>query len=1005
MPSANRGSLTGSQAGKRHGPHHPNHVVKGTVTSTRGEAAPDLDVQLIVQAFRAEIKVGSAKSDAKGAYQILLPHAKTKAATAIFVRVSDGETAVAQSAVQFVTKPLVHIDLTVDPSHVHAPTEFEKLVNDVTARIGKVGIGDLREDSKSRDITFLSGATGWSVDKLTDLVVAYRLGTLSSIAPAFFYALLRQGTLLGGVGLRLISIHSVDLSTPVQPLFYAAVLVPPDTIRAAVTAAIDARGAPGALRRQVDRILATLAKSTAAAQAYFQTEQPTQILNTVATNVAAGKHVELANVLQAHGHGSPIALADAIDEIRFVAPDAAGKGMEQVLSPLLAAELTQLTDVQKLIRAIGTPTPPAPAGKFDAAALTGSPAQARRAEKRFPTAAFAANLASAPSPSKTLPNAGAVAQLLQANPKFDLATGNIDRLLSGATAAGTVDAAKLRDQLKKTQRVFKLAPSFRQTTALLDAGVHSAAQIAAMGRNQFVQRFSGDGTFTAAEATAVFQKATDVHLASTLLAAELRSISAAASTAALASPAVAEGLKRVSQQNPNLKNLFALTDLCECVDCRSITSPAAYLVDVLHYLENRIVVDATQSPPLSSRAAKQVLFARRPDLGEIDLTCDNTNVPLPYIDVVCELLEEAVAPDAAFAFSGTITAGAVSAALLSALQAKKLPFTSSAYVQDPDGDGNFYVRDTKVVCKLTPAGAPNTWTVRQLRQTFRSAAELAAAPEYVNDAAYLSLQTSPVAFHLPFDLYHEEARTYFAQFGFGRDQLMRALAVGGVPAARDIAADALDLNDAERAILAVDGSAEQALYWNTGASDPATIVNVVDTFLTRTELQYADLQDLLARQYINPGNTLFIQHQDSSCDTTKQVIVGLDAAALDRIHRFRRLQRRLGWSIDTLDRAIVAPRLGNGQISDDQLLVRLADLVQVQARLRLSLDELIIYYGLIPTDGDPSRYAQIFLNPTANGTVDDRLQLVAVTATRRRRSMRRPSISRTWRRRSSLRSG
>src|SRR5262249_36126335 len=34
--------------------------------------------------------------------------------------------------------------------------------------------------------------------------------------------------------------------------------------------------------------------------------------------------------------------------------------------------------------------------------------------------------------------------------------------------------------------------------------------------------------------------------------------------------------------------------------------------------------------------------ARRPDLAEIQLSCKNTNVPLPYVDLVNEILENAI---------------------------------------------------------------------------------------------------------------------------------------------------------------------------------------------------------------------------------------------------------------------------------------------------------------------------------------------------------------------------
>ena len=37
---------------------------------------------------------------------------------------------------------------------------------------------------------------------------------------------------------------------------------------------------------------------------------------------------------------------------------------------------------------------------------------------------------------------------------------------------------------------------------------------------------------------------------------------------------------------------------------------------------------------------RDVLLERRPDLGDIELSCENTTTPLPYIDLVNEILED-----------------------------------------------------------------------------------------------------------------------------------------------------------------------------------------------------------------------------------------------------------------------------------------------------------------------------------------------------------------------------
>lgn len=949
---------------------HPNHAVKGTVASTSGESAPGLGVQLVEQAFRSETTIASGSTDPAGHYAIAYPRAERAGVerNAIFVRVLDGETVVAQSPLQFLPGPLLSVDLVVDASHVHAPTEYERLVADVQARIGSVAIADLTEDAQRQDVSFLSGATSWPTPSLTRLIVSARLRALSSIDRAFFYAVLGGDALLGADAAKLGMRAAIGLSTPVQPLFYEIVLLDPAWIKSAVASAVADRTVPAAVGDELDGTLSALAASRSAAQAFFTNEQPRAIVAAVAANVVSGKSDAVRALLAQHGHGDPVALAAALQAIGVIKPTSGEQA--RGVDPALLAELQTLLPAWPPTDG-AAPNPQQ--GTAPTGGAAGSPQPQAPPVPPPATAAFAADLAATPGPPG-LPHRDAIAAFLAANPTFDLATGNVDRQLAVAAAAGTAADPQLRAALKATQRVFKLTDTHGQTAALLAAGVHSAAQIAAIGRGQFVKRFTGDGTFTEPEAAAAFQRAHAVHVAATFLAGELRSLSGAALTAAVA-PGAAAKLSLVSRDNPNLRNLFPTTDQCACDSCRDITSPSAYLVDVIEFLRHRTVVDTTAALPVPNQTARDVLFARRPDLADIDLSCDNANVPLPYIDVVCELLEEAIAPDQGFSYVGPAAAGAVPPAL----QAAGFPFTAAAFTQEADLAGCLYARDATIVCKLTPAGPPDSWTVRRLRQTSATAAELAAAPEYVDDAAYVTLQAARTAFHLPFDLFYAEAEAYFAQFGVGREDLMRALAAGGAPAPRVIAAQVLGLSDAERSLIVTPDAANQAVYWNTGAADPATVVNVVDSFLTRAELEYADLEGLLQLQFINPAGTLFIDHLDSSCDATNQVIAGLDDAALDRIHRFLRLQRRLAWPPAVLDQAIMAPRLGNGQL-DDALVVYLADLAALQRRLALDIGEIVGYYGLIPADGPQSRYAQLFLNPAANGSVAAALQVAAVQA-------------------------
>ena len=104
---------------------------------------------------------------------------------------------------------------------------------------------------------------------------------------------------------------------------------------------------------------------------------------------------------------------------------------------------------------------------------------------------------------------------------------------------------------------------------------------------------------------------------------------------------------------PTLEDLFGSMDYCPCDECRSILSPAAYLVDLLHFIDR-------PSPQAGFRNPQDVLFERRPDLQYLALTCENTNVPLPYIDLVNETLEYFVARNSLAGYQGHDTDGSVS---------------------------------------------------------------------------------------------------------------------------------------------------------------------------------------------------------------------------------------------------------------------------------------------------------------------------------------------------------
>ena len=504
-----------------------------------------------------------------------------------------------------------------------------------------------------------------------------------------------------------------------------------------------------------------------------------------------------------------------------------------------------------------------------------------------------------------------------------------------------------------------------------DQKIHSAQSIVAVGKGRFMNDVAPKAGLTKTEAEKVFAKAESTHTATMLVVADLNDLHEAANIPALGGTQLSLKLGKVGEDFPNLKTLFQLTDMCECQHCRSVYSPAAYMVELLQFLDKRMVKD-TQLP-ITFNNAKDALFNRRPDLGDLDLSCDNANVPVPYIDLVCEVLEEYISPDPGVDFSGLVSEGSPTNVLLTALTDTGFSVTDEANIFPPDVNGDFILRDKNIVLKLHNTGG-NDWNIRELRQTYGTAAELAASPYYVSELAYTALKNSVYAFGLPFNLAHTEARAYFDRFGINRANLMAALQTAGSPTDSDIAAERLGLTKALKDLVITPDASNQKDYWNTtGAA--TTEMKVVANMLDKTGLTYAQLEEMLGMEFF--GANLFIKHEDESCDLTKKTIENLTAKVLDRIHRLLRLRKATNWTFPTLDALIVSAKLGNKKL-DEACLIKMGRLVEIKAKTGLKIEELAGFYGDIPHTFNSNEkyvplYQKVFLNKATNGEIDEGL--------------------------------
>lgn len=243
---------------------------------------------------------------------------------------------------------------------------------------------------------------------------------------------------------------------------------------------------------------------------------------------------------------------------------------------------------------------------------------------------------------------------------------------------GKVDLHTATEQLKTMQRVYQITPSNEAMPVLMSLGIKSAFDVTAYREEQFVSLFQAKylDIWRKPAPTGVPElinrKATQVSSVTYNLFAIAKKLDSEPPVRAISGTTVQQSeaksaLKGALKAYPTMESLFGSMDYCECEHCRSVLSPAAYLVDLLQFVDTEPGVwgnflaqwkekhggaeyqadwnkkqDGTARKD-EERKPYDALIARRPDLPHIPLTCENTNIALPYIDVVNEILEYYVA--------------------------------------------------------------------------------------------------------------------------------------------------------------------------------------------------------------------------------------------------------------------------------------------------------------------------------------------------------------------------
>jgi hypothetical protein len=273
---------------------------------------------------------------------------------------------------------------------------------------------------------------------------------------------------------------------------------------------------------------------------------------------------------------------------------------------------------------------------------------------------------------------GNVAVFLSNQPEsFNMKTTSIYEAFQHENAFKGI-APELREGLKKEvkalQRVVALSPIPEALPVLMKTNMTSALMISDMPEQQFVKNLSGmlngNGENVAKQ---IYKNAVDVRIRNEQALIALKELGQGTGVSFIdkslytTKPAfgnngpipVTQPMKytlpmqkvqaHLAKHHLSWDLLFGDADFCECGECTSVYSAAAYFVDLLQYLRNNdLDPNATGTlkirtdPKDISNTPLEKLFGRRPDLGCLQLTCKNTNTILPYIDLVNEIMENYV---------------------------------------------------------------------------------------------------------------------------------------------------------------------------------------------------------------------------------------------------------------------------------------------------------------------------------------------------------------------------
>ncbi len=917
--------------------------VHGTVTGHEGRPVEGARVVVWHRRLRDRRELVAGETDERGGYRVRFHHEKSPERLLIEVEAHGGGLREPLRSALTPAAADLQVDLNEDAPDT---SEWTTLTNAIRPALEGLQLASLVENDSHRDVSFLALELATGTETIMRVLIAARLEAAFGIAAPAFYAFVRQ-RIPSAIPSPLLD--ASDNFTLIDALVHriASLIfgLSSQTQTQVLTSAI-------ALNRIGPQFTAQIPQLVAALQAQRATDllnQPYQIGNTTlgqllsVAQLAPEKQTAFAQALTVNtksmrafwrtlgdgSHGLTAAEASAAERTlslgAFVKNDT---GLVQsLMQRFTSGAMTDNADLAKLgvndwialVNASGGPPPGINAAGAQSPAEVFARVIYTRVTRAYPTAALAGRIATGAFVPAVLQ--APMQQFFTNNPSLELVKDTLaiflanagDKAFAGISAA---DKPAVIAQARAFQRVLRIAPGVDAAQALLKNNIGSATRIATMGRQQFLTAATKAG-ITAREAGTIFNAAEARYAGAVSLYTQFNRGAIGIWPAALGS---VTDLNQPTQQaiarDDLLATLFGSQDYCATDDCTSVLSPAAYLCDLLLWLRNH---------PQGGGTALDVLDARRPDIRHLLLNCPNSDTELPYIDLVIELLADAISPPA-----------------------------------DPNST-------------INPPWKQTTYDATQ--------ASLAASPQYFNQGAFVTLYDANYPHTLPYSAGLDELRTYAQQLGVALWQVRKALLplhAPSVAAQSAVAAERFAMTPRQASLITTPNLIAPPAAWNTAT--PANDLVAVPALLQAASFTYELLIELIAVAWVQGGLNIALTGLNDLCDTSAQTLspAPLDAGFLDRAHRFLRLWRATGYKMWELDLLLNATAIANGTL-DQAALTAIGAFCQLQDATHLPVDAQLALFAQIDTAAhrDPdgttttSFYARVFLNPAVTATAPD----------------------------------